>query len=384
MAQSSYSSRYPDIETLRAAFPTTKYCTYLDHATAAPLPNPVRAAMSKYIADRGVMFERECRYEHVSDDLRGVLAWLINGTPQEIAFVQNTGESLNIIANALPLQTGDNVLFCDRESPHSIYPWANLRQQGVETRHVPHDGGGLTVKAVERYADNRTRVVAVSSVEWMTGFKNDLQALGEWSRERGAYFIVDATQSLGVAPLDIQACQIDFLTCSGRTWLMGPPGQGFIYYRQELLDELLPSFAGHLSVLGGEWWHSYDPPILSDVRRFQPGCANTAGQVGLLAAVRFLMEVGIAAIERRMLHLTDLLIEEMQQRGYEIVSSVQPKHRSAIVTFSVPGDADEALRLLTDARVVVSKHEQYIRVSPHCYNTEEEIALVGEVLGNAA
>ena len=384
MAQSSYPSRYPDVEALRAAFPTTRYCTYLNHATAAPLPNPVRAAMSKYIADRGVIFERECRYEDVSNDLRGVLAWLINGTPQEIAFVQNTGAGLSILANALPLQPGDNVLLCERESPHNICPWVNLRQQRIEAQYVPHDGGGLTVKAVERHADSRTRVVVVSSVERLTGFKNDLRALGEWCKEHGTYFIVDGTQSLGVAPLDVQACQIDFLTCGGRTWLMGPPGQGFVYCRQELLDELLPSFAGHLSVLGGECWHSYDPPTPPEVRRFEAGCANIAGQVGLLAAVRFLMEVGIAAIERWTLHLTDLLIEEMQQRGYEIVSNVQPKHRSAIITFSVPGDADEALRLLIDARVVVSKHEQYIRVSPHCYNTEEEIALVGEVLGNAA
>ena len=280
MAQSSYSSRYPDIETLRAAFPTTKYCTYLDHATAAPLPNPVRAAMSKYIADRGVIFERECRYERVSDDLHGVLAWLINGTPQEIAFVQNIGEGLNIIANALPLQSGDNVLFCDREPPHSIYPWVNLRRQGIEARHVPHDGGGLTVNAVERHADNRTRVVAVSSVEWLTGFKNDLRALGEWSREHGAYFIVDATQSLGVATLDVQACQIDFLACDGRIWLMGPPGQGFIYYRKELLDELLPSFAGHLSVLGGECWHSYTIPLSYQTSAgFNPGVRTLLGKL---------------------------------------------------------------------------------------------------------
>jgi selenocysteine lyase/cysteine desulfurase len=339
--------------------------------------------MSKFIADRGVIFERERRYEHVCDDLRGVLAWLINGTPQEIALVQNIGEGLSIITNALPLQSGDNILFCDRESPHNIYPWRYLQQQRVEARHVPHSRGESTVKAVDRYADNRTRVVAVSSVDWMTGFKNDLQALGEWCREHELYFIVDGTQSLGVTSLDVQACQIDFLTCGGHTWLMGPPGQGFIYYRQELLDDLLPSFAGHMSVLGGECWHSYDPPILPDVCRFEPGCANTAGQVGLLAAVRFLMEIGIAAIERQTLHLTDLLIKEMQQRGYEIVSSVQPKHRSAIVTFSIPGDTDKGLRLLTDARVVISKHKQYIRVSPHCYNTDEEIALVGEVLGNA-
>ena len=339
--------------------------------------------MSKFIAGHGVVFGREHRYERVSDDLRAVLAWLINGTPQEIAFVQNTSEGLNLIAHTLPLQSGDNVLFCDLEYPANVYPWMNLQRRGIEARCIPHDRGGLTVEALEMYADDRTRVVTASSVEFLTGFKSNLQALGTWCSEHGVYFVVDGTQSLGVTPLDVQACQIDFLSCGGRTWLMGPPGQGFIYCRQELLDELLPPFAGHLSVAGQEDWHKYDLTFLPDACRFELGCANTVGQIGLLAAVRFLMDIGIPAIERWTLHLTNLLIEEIQQRGYEIASNVQPEHRSAIVAFSVPGKVDEALDLLTEAQVVVSKQEQYIHVSPHCYNTEEEIARVGEVLGQA-
>ena len=384
MAQGSYQSRYPNVEALRAAFPATKHCTYLNHASVAPLPDPVRAAMSKFIADRGVLFDRERRYEHISDDLRAVLAWLINGTPQEIAFVQNTSEGLNIIANTLPLQPGDNVLFCDREFPSNVYPWMNLQRRGIEAHCIPHDGGGLTVEALEMHADERTRVVAVSSVEFLTGFKSNLQVLGAWCREHGAYFVVDGIQSLGAASLDVQACQIDFLSCGGPTWLMGPPGQGFVYCRQELLDELLPPFAGCLSVAGRERPLNYDLTFRPGACRFELGCANTVGQVGLLAAARFLMEIGIPTIERWTLRLTDLLIEEIRQRGFEIASNVQPKRRSAIVAFSVSGNVDEAFRLLADARVVVSKHDQYIRVSPHCYNTEEEIALVGEVLGKAA
>ena len=371
MAQSSYRSRYPDVEALRAAFPTTKYCTYLNHAVAAPMPDPVRAAMSKFIADRGVLFDREHRYEHVGSELRGVLAWLINGTPQEIAFVQDTNESLNIIAHALPLQPGENVVSCDTALPSHVYPWTNLQHRGLETRRIPHDGGGLTVQALETYADERTRVVVVSSVELLTGFRNDLQALGAWCQEHGAYFVVDGTQSVGVAPLDVQACHIDFLSCDGPTWLMGPPGQGFIYCRQELVDELGPPLAAYFAGAGQDL----------HAGRFELGRANTVGLVGLLAAVRFLMDIGILTIERRTLHLTELLIADIQQRGYEIVSSLQPKRRSAIVALRVTGDADAALRRLTDAKITVSKHKQVIRVSPHYYNTEEEVARVGEVLG---
>jgi cysteine desulfurase/selenocysteine lyase len=382
VVQSRGSSRYPDVDALRAAFPVTKHCTYLNHAAFAPLSNPVRAAMAKFIADSGVIFGRESRYEHISNDLRAVLAWLINAAPEEIAFVQNTGSGINIIANALPLQDGDNVIFCDIEFPSNVYPWMHLQRKGVEARCVPHDGGGLTVDALERYADANTRVVAASSVEFLTGFKSDLQALGIWCREHGAYFVVDAIQSLGAAPLDVQACQIDFLACGGPKWLMGPLGLGFIYCRHDLLDDLTPPFAGSLSVVGWEDWRDYNLTFLPDARRFEIGTENLLGQIGLLTAVRFLMEVGIQAIERWTLRLTDLLIGDLQRRGYNIASNLEQKRRSAIVSFNVPGDVDAAFRKLADAKVVVSKREQYIRVSPHCYNTETEIARVGDILGN--
>lgn len=382
MVQSSSSFRYPDADALRVAFPVTKHCTYLNHAAVAPLSDPVRAAMSKFISDSGVMFGRECRYEHLSNDLRAVLAWLINAAPEEIAFVQNTGEGLNIIANALPLEEGDNVIFCDMEFPTNVYPWANLRRKGIEERCIPNHRGGLTVDALKKYADARTRAVAVSSVEFLTGFKSDLQALGRWCKEHDAYFVVDAIQSLGAAPLDVRACQVDFLACGGPKWLMGPQGVGFMYCRHELLDELSPPFAGSLSVVGWEDWRDYDLTFLPDACRFEIGTENMIGQVGLLAAVRFLMEVGIPAIERWTLHLTDLLIDDLKQRGYAIASNLERKRRSAIVSLSVPGDVNEAFRKLADAKIIVSKREQYIRISPHCYNTEEEIARVGEVLGN--
>ena len=383
MAHSNVQSQYLDAQALRSTFPVTKHCTYLNHAATSPLPDPVRAAMSKFIADRGVIFNRKSRYEAIPDELRSVLAWLINGTPDEIAFVQNTSTGLNIIANGLPLQPGDSVIFCDMEFPSNVYPWMNLQRRGIEIRCIPHDGGGLTVQALDKHADEHTRVVAVSAVQFLTGFKSDLQALGTWCQEHEAYFVVDGIQALGVAPIDVQACQIDFLSCGGPKWLLGPKGQGFIYCRQELLDEILPPFAGCISVTGWENWRDYNLTFLPDARRFELGCANAIGQVGLLAAVRFLMEIGIPAIERWTLHLTDMLIEDLQRRNYGVVSNQEPKRRSAIVSFILPSDVDEAFQKLTAAKVVASKREQYIRISPHCYNTEEEIARVGEVLGNA-
>jgi selenocysteine lyase/cysteine desulfurase len=373
---------YPDVETLRREFPVTERCAYLNHADIAPLSHPVRDAMETYLARRATgQGPDEC--EDLSRQLREALAQLIHATPDTIAFVQNTSEGLNVVANALPLQTGDNVIFCDMEFPSNVYPWMNLKRRGIEARCIPHDGGGLTIERLDACADARTRVVAVSSVEFLTGFRSDLATLGDWCREHDAYFVVDGIQSLGVLPMDVHACHIDFLSCGGPKWLMGPAGQGFIYVRRELLDDLQPPFAGCISVSGWETWRDYDLAFLPDASRFELGCGNSVGQVGLLAAVRFLLDVGVESVERWTLHLTQLLIRDLGQRGYAIASNLTPQRRSAIVSFSVPGDVAEAYNQLTAADVLISQREDLIRVSPHCYNTEEEVLRVGETLGPA-
>ena len=371
---------YPDLEGIRRLFPVTERCAYLDHAAVGTLSDPVRQAMGAYLAHRA-RWAQDGPYEHLADDLRDALATLINSSPEEIAFVQNTSEGLNIVANALPLQAGDNVLFCDMEFPSNVYPWMNLERRGIEARCVPHDGGGLTVAALAAHADARTRVVAVSSVEFLNGFRTDLPALGSWCREHGATFVVDGIQSLGVLPMDVQACHVDCLSCGGPKWLMGPAGQGFLYVRQECLNELHAPFAGCISVAGWEDWRDYNLAFLPDARRFELGCGNVIGQVGLLEAVRLLLDVGLEAIEAWTLHLADLLVEDLQQRGYQVVSNRSPHRRSAIVSFRVAGDVAAAHQQLLGAGVFVSKREDLIRVSPHGYNTENEVLRVGEVLG---
>ncbi|MFO7743153.1 MAG: aminotransferase class V-fold PLP-dependent enzyme [Anaerolineae bacterium] len=374
--------RYPSVAALRKALPVTQHTTYLNHAAIAPLSDPVREAMRVYLADRAVWKDPD-PYEHLSDELRTALARLTNATPDEIAFVQNTSEGLNIIANALSLEPGDNVIFCDMEFPSNVYPWMHLERRGVEARCIPHDGGGLTLDALEAHADEDTRVVAVSSVEFLTGFRTDLAALGEWCQQHGTTFVVDGIQSLGVLPMDVEAFHIDFLSCGGPKWLMGPAGQGFIYCRQDLTDQVEPPFAGCISVSGWEDWRDYNLSFLPGARQFELGCANRIGQVGLLAAVCFLLDIGIERIERWVLHLTSLLIEDLRGRGYTIASNLDPKHRSAIVSFRVPGDIESAYEKLNAAGIVISRREEYIRVSPHCYNTEEEVLRVGETLDKA-
>ncbi|MDW8068069.1 MAG: aminotransferase class V-fold PLP-dependent enzyme [Anaerolineae bacterium] len=360
-------------------------CTFLNHAATSPLPRRVRDAMVRHLDRCQITFGLIDQEERdIPARLRHAVARLINATSDEIAIIQNTSHGLNLVAQSLPFRPGDNIIFCDMEFPSNVYPWMLLeRQKGVEARCIPHDRGGLTVEALEAHADSRTRAVAVSSVEFLTGFRTDLAAIGEWCRAHGAYFIVDGIQSLGVIPMDVRALGIDFLACGGPKWLMGPVGVGFLYCRRELLEEMSPPMAGCLSVVGWEDWRDYNLTFLPDARRFDLGGPNLVGMAGLAEAIELLLEAGIENIQRHTFHLTDVLIADLQQRGYPIASNLHPVHRSPIVAFSVPGDVRAAYARLRAAKIAVSLRESYIRVSPHGYNTEEEVLRVGEVLGQA-
>jgi cysteine desulfurase/selenocysteine lyase len=368
------------LEELRQEFPLTEELTFLNHAATSPLPGRTRAAMARFIERRRFVRRAWEEYETLDQDLRQTLAQLINASPEEIALVQNTAEGISIAAHAIPFQPGDNVVFCDMEYPANVYPWMNLERRGVEARIIPNREGGLDVDDLEEYVDEQTRAVAVSSVEFLTGFRNDLQGIGQFCRARGIYFVVDGIQSLGVIPLDVRECHIDMLACGGPKWLVGPCGLGFFFCRRELIEEMRPAYAGATSVVDFENFRDYDLTFLPDAKRFEVGTPNLVGMVGLLASVNLLLEVGIEEIQRWTRHLTDVLIEDLQQRGYRIATCLRPEHRSAIVSFPTP-DVEADYEELIANQVIVSLRENYIRVSPHCYNTEEEVLRVGQVLG---
>ena len=179
-----------DLKELRQEFPLTEECTFLDHAATSPLPSRTRAAMTRFIEARRFVRQTLEDYEALDHDLRQALGQLINASPQDIAFVQNTAEGISIAAHAIPFQPGDNVIFCDMEYPANVYPWMNLERGGVEARIVPNREGGLALDDLEASIDQRTKAVAVSSVEFITGFRTDLKGIGELCRARGIYFVV--------------------------------------------------------------------------------------------------------------------------------------------------------------------------------------------------
>jgi selenocysteine lyase/cysteine desulfurase len=260
------------------------------------------------------------------------------------------------------------------EYPANVYPWLNLASRGVEVRRVPSRGPRVALEDLAAALDGRTRLLTISFVEFASGFRNDLDALGELCRGRGIAFFVDAIQGLGVLPLDVQATPVDFLAADGHKWLLGPEGAGILYVRREWVDRLRPINVGWNSVVGAWDFSHIDFRLKPHAGRWESGTLNVAGIVALGAALELLLEIGVPAIAARVLELTDELCARAAGAGLEVFSSRVPAERSGIVSLSVPGADPRALaRRCRAAGVVVAARGGRLRVSPHCYNTTEEL-----------
>lgn len=375
-----------DLATYRAGFPITERYAFLSHAAVSPLHQRVQAAVQSYLdhATREPFLAVFPQVMAQFADLKQRLARLINArSPDEIVLMPNTAAGINTAAVSLPLHPGDNVLVLDGDYPANIYPWQQLAYRGVLTKVVPQHQGGLDLDLLVRRIDHRTRVIALSSAMFATGFRNDLAAVGQLCRERGIYFVVDAIQTLGAFPLDVQECHVDMLACGSQKWLLSTPGSGFLYVRRELIRDLVPgAYVGAASSVSGMNYLDYNLTLPETAERFTLGTPNVANNLALLAAVTLLQEVGIERITHQIATLVDALINDLQERGYQLAASTEPAHRSGIVVALVENPAMVAQHLY-EAGIVVTPRGAGVRIAPHFYNTLDEVLRVGEALDAA-
>lgn len=309
-----------------------------------------------------------------SNETRTRFAALIGASSDEIAFIKNTSEGLSIVAAGFPWKTGDNLVTSDVEFPSNIYPWLRLESRGVEVRMVKSREGRIPREDLFASCDGKTRMIALSSVEFANGYRNDLAPIGEFCRKQGIFFCVDAIQSLGVLPIDVKSCGIDALAADGHKWLLAPEGIGGFYLSREVLEMVEPVVLGWHSVRNRFDFETYDFRLAPDARRFEPGSFNMVGISAFGASLGLLLEVGVERIWERVRRLTDRVIESAERARYEVISPRNPEDRSGIVTFRVPGADPQALwKSLLARGVVCSPRLGGIRVSPHFYNTPEEI-----------
>ncbi|RMG64486.1 MAG: aminotransferase class V-fold PLP-dependent enzyme [Calditrichaeota bacterium] len=361
-------------------FPHSSEQTYLNHAAVSPLPRPTVEALRWYLDQRsGQNIEFWPQALEVRQQFKMKVAALINARPEDIAWTPNTSSGLNILANGLSWQPGDRILLNSMEFPANVYPFLNLERLGVAVDFVVPREGRLLLEDFEHAITPRTRLLSISFVQFLNGFRSDLKALAELCHRHGLIFCVDAIQGLGALQMDVQAMGIDFLACSGHKWLMWPLGTGFVYIAPHLLERLHPAVVGWFSVQGSERFLDYRLEFLPHAGRFETGTFNTAGLVGANASLDMMLEIGPQAIEQRVLHLSSLLIDACRRIGLELFTVPDLQHRSGIVTFRHPR-AGELFEALARERIHVSLREGMIRVAPHFYNTEADIQRLMEAV----
>ncbi|GIV97638.1 MAG: aminotransferase [Herpetosiphonaceae bacterium] len=383
-----------DVAALRSAeFPVTERYTYLNHASLGPLPRRTTAALTELLADfsrRGVL--AEARWMPAVERVRRLVSRLLNVEAEDIALVKNTSEGLGLIAAGLPWRPGDVVISAAGEFPANIYPWLALADQDVDTRLVPLREGRIKpedIAAAIDSAEGRARLVSLSWVQYHNGFRCDLAALGAICRERGVLFGIDAIQGAGVLPLDLQVTPVDFCAFGCHKWMLSPQGSGAIFLSANLRSLLRPINTGWLGV---DWEDysafDYASPLKSGAARYEEGTRSLLGIAGLEQSLGLLCEIGVETIARRLQMLTSRLVQGLLACGVEVYTPLDPACRSGIVSFAVPGaagyDSRQATAALFEAlkkqRIVTALRQGAIRISPHVYNTEEEIDLVLDVV----
>src|SRR5437879_6780560 len=371
---------------LRAAeFPWTADTVYLNNASIGPIPERTRRALDEFTAKRTaphLLPDRELQAGLQA--AREAVAGLINAEPCEIALATNPGHGPSLAARALPLNAGEVVLVSDREFPANVYPWLRLKKQGIDVELAPCGAEGWPDEdyLVERLHDPRVRVLAVSFVQFANGFRADLDRLGAACRANGTFLVVDGIQGVANSELDVRETAIDILACGGQKWLLSPWGSGFLYVRQELVPALHAAVAGWMAFEGTDDFSkltAYNPTFRPDARRFEMVTLPYQDFYGMTESVRLLGEIGVADIAQHTRALHEPVFKWAEQNGVRIVSPRDDAHRSAIVYIAPPHPA-EAYHAVKRAHVVCSLREGAIPLSPHCYNTVEEMERVLDVL----
>lgn len=361
----------PLYEQYRDEFPVTRRLIYLNHAAVAPLCKPAADAM-KQLADDA------CEYGSLHyddwlatyDGLRRAAARLINAGPDEIAIVKNTSEGISTIACGFDWKAGDRVVAFREEFPANYYPWLRLERRGVQLTWLSiYD----PLERIEE-AVSGARLLAISFVNYLSGYRVDLKSIGELCRHQGCFFLVDAIQGIGAFPIDVEAYKIDALAADGHKWLLGPEGNGILYLRREWLDRIEPVEFGWTNAASFTDYSSREMALRPDAGRYECGTLNTIGCYGQRAALELLLEIGIERISGAVLAVADRLAAGVQARGYDLITERTPENGSGIVTFRHPViDARRIVGEFSRNGISAAPRQGWVRTSPHFYISPDAI-----------
>ena len=365
----------------RDAFPACADRAYLNCAAVAPGSTRVRTAINAWLDDHVAQGNTGSKHWWARvAEVRARTAELIGAAPEEIAFVKSTSHGLALVAEGLDWRAGDEVAVASAlEYPSNVYAWKHLADRGVAVREIPAVDGAVTPGAVEEAIGPRTRLVAVSSVQFASGHRTDVDAIGQLCRERDLLLVVDAIQQAGAFPIDVKASGIHAMAACSHKWMLGLLGIGFLYVDRDLLPNLRPALVG---------WYSVEDPFAFDGTRFDlradssrlEEAAPTFPMVyGLGAAVEMLLEAGVANTAAHITALLDRAADSLEAIGCEV--SPAPEHRAGILMIQpASADVDALAEACLERNIAVSVRRGRLRLSPHLYNNEDDIDVLVDLL----
>lgn len=362
---------------LRALFPIAERSIYFNHAAVSPPPiTTIRAveAQLRDVHENGSTNFRD--WLAVKEQARLLLANLLGARPEQVAFMRNTSDALSTVANGLTWRSGDNVVTFKREFPSNIYPWLRLRDAfGVEVRMCEERNGRIDFADLANLVDRNTRVIAISHVQYGSGFRMDLERLGRLARQHDALFVVDAIQALGVVPTNVEAEFIDVAAGASHKWLLAPEGVGYLFLSDRARERIQPTLVGWVSVPNPDDFLNFEQGWNRGALAWETGTGPTALIHGFKASLELITRFGVQNVANYLEELTDDLCERLKAKPYEIVSSRAPGEKSQIVCIrNLDGLSAMSLYHQLNARnIVTSPRLERLRIAPHFYNTPGEV-----------
>jgi len=374
-------------EMRRHEFPVARDKIFLSHAGVCPLPRRVADAIAG-CAREATLGDQEAFVLHRLDDARKLASQLLNCRADEVALVGPTSLGLSLVASGLNFRKGDNILIYHDDYPSNVYPWMALAEKGVQVRLLNTRGLGV-IRPIDvmGQVDENTRLVALASCHFISGYRLEIAAIGKYLRERGIFFCLDGIQTLGAFPTTVE--HVDFLAADAHKWLLGPCGAGILYVRRELQEKLNPPLYGWNNVRNPNFVAQEQIVFRSGAVKYEAGTHNLLGVVGLIAALELALEVGVESIATELLRKRALLVPALQKKGFTVLNAdAKTENASGIVSFFQPGkDLMPLNQKLSDAGVIASlrtdrKGQNCVRLSPHFYNTDAELQRVLELFEN--
>jgi selenocysteine lyase/cysteine desulfurase len=364
-----------DVEALREAeFPLSRNWAYLDHAAVSPMPNRTAEVLRERIETLQDPSKEHGQREHFADVARQRLGRLMNVPSQQIALVANLAEGMSIVANGMRWRSGDEVVIPEQEFSSLVYPWMNLGRFGVKIRFVPKEGSLTRLDTIAAAITPRTRALAVSHVEFQNGYRHDMETLGELCREKGVLLAVDATQSVGVLPVDTPAWQADVVAAHAYKWIMAMHGIAALYISENIMDRIVPTAPGRSSVTGGFESLDFSLDWHPDARRYQSGGPNWIGAAAVATSLEIVESIGIVPASEQATGVASRILEDLCGMPVTVTTDLDAYHRSQILSFTVgSADGDSAIvAACKENGVYIGKRGMGIRVAAHFWNNNAD------------